>query len=261
MKGSRRLAPRWLRRAGGRARAEVVRADVLGDLQRLARTGRPVIVGPWLGEVGFEILYWVPFLRWVRDRFDLPPDRVIAVSRGGPVTWYRDVASRYVDVFDLLTVDALRRGNDARRRETGEQKQLQRLPFDEAIHAAAAAVVAAPDAEWLHPSVLYRLLRPYWWHHAPVSWVERHARYAAFPAPPLPAALGLRPREYVAVKFYTNDCLPPSPAARRWVHDVLTRLAADRPVVALSTDVALDDHGDALPASPACRRAVDRCRP
>ena len=24
----------------------------------------PILVGPWLGEVGFELLYWIPFLRW-----------------------------------------------------------------------------------------------------------------------------------------------------------------------------------------------------
>jgi hypothetical protein len=29
------------------------------------------------GEVGFELLYWVPFLRWFAERFDVPPERLI----------------------------------------------------------------------------------------------------------------------------------------------------------------------------------------
>ena len=44
---------------------------------------RTIVAGPWLSEVGFETLYWVPFLRWVKAAFRLDPSRVVAVSRGG----------------------------------------------------------------------------------------------------------------------------------------------------------------------------------
>ena len=65
--------------------------------------GAPIVAGPWLGEVGFELLYWVPFLRWFAERFDVDPDRLIVMSRGGTASWYRPFASRYVDVFDEVT--------------------------------------------------------------------------------------------------------------------------------------------------------------
>jgi hypothetical protein len=38
------------------------------DIAAVARGRGPIIAGPWLSEVGFEVLYWVPFLRWFEDR-------------------------------------------------------------------------------------------------------------------------------------------------------------------------------------------------
>ena len=37
------------------------------DLWRAARGSAPIVVGPWLSEVGYEVLYWIPFLRWFVD--------------------------------------------------------------------------------------------------------------------------------------------------------------------------------------------------
>jgi len=52
------------------------------QLASIAAQDRPIVAGPWLGEVGFELLYWLPFLRWFVERFEISPDRLIAVSRG-----------------------------------------------------------------------------------------------------------------------------------------------------------------------------------
>ena len=72
-------------------------------LRSAAGGSDPVIVGPWLSEVGYEALYWVPFVRWFTRQYDVDPDRVIVVSRGGVASWYGGVASRYVEQFDLFT--------------------------------------------------------------------------------------------------------------------------------------------------------------
>ena len=53
------------------------------ELEALVTRGRRLVVGPWLSEVGFEALYWVPFLHWLKTAFHLDPGRVVAVSRGG----------------------------------------------------------------------------------------------------------------------------------------------------------------------------------
>src|SRR5436190_3768400 len=85
-----------------------------------------IVVGPWLSEVGFETLYWVPFLRWVKAAFRVDPSRVVAISRGGVASWYADVASRYVEIWDEIDPVACAR----RMTERGTTKQLDVADFD-----------------------------------------------------------------------------------------------------------------------------------
>jgi hypothetical protein len=54
---------------------------VLQRLLRIAHSDEPFVVGPWTGEVGFELLYWAPFVRWVLRKFNIDPSRVTLVSR------------------------------------------------------------------------------------------------------------------------------------------------------------------------------------
>ena len=61
--------------------------DVERDLERALSGTQPIIVGPWLSEVGYEVLYWVPFLRWVMAAYRIPERRLIAMSRGGTESW------------------------------------------------------------------------------------------------------------------------------------------------------------------------------
>ena len=58
------------------------------ELRLLSKVRGHVMVGPWLSEVGFELLYWIPFLRWAVPEFNLDPSRLIVVSRGGVAGWY-----------------------------------------------------------------------------------------------------------------------------------------------------------------------------
>ena len=82
----------------------------------------PILVGPWLSEVGYEVLYWVPFLRWFADHFGVTADRLVVVSRGGVAGWYTGLANRYVELFDLFPPLEFAARNAARQR-SGEQKQ------------------------------------------------------------------------------------------------------------------------------------------
>ncbi len=61
-------------------------------VEQFLRHDRPIIVGPWTGEVGFELLYWVPFVRWSVARYGIPPERLFVVSRGGAAPWYGRLA-------------------------------------------------------------------------------------------------------------------------------------------------------------------------
>ena len=115
------------RRARVREQWTMFRAEwrIERELAFLARGRHPIIAGPWLSEVGFEVLYWIPFLRWFEDRYRVDRERVIAVSRGGASSWYADVAGAYVDIFDHLDPETFAQRNAERRDvdESGGQKQ------------------------------------------------------------------------------------------------------------------------------------------
>jgi hypothetical protein len=238
----RRYVPPVARRAVGSLRTSRARSSVTRELQRLAATRGPIIAGPWLGEVGFEVLYWVPFLQWAVETAGLDPARIIAVSRGGPQSWYQRVSARYADAFDYFDVEQFRNGNARRGLLLGEQKQLRPTDFDDNVVAAVKREHGLAQAEVLHPSLMYRMYQPYWWKHTDLRWFAQCARYQPMERPPLPADFPAAPGSYVAAKFYFNDCMHATPETRQRIADAMMSLAGAGPVVSLNTGIDLDDH-------------------
>ena len=236
------LVPRSWRRRLSRGFGELTSARVQRHLGRLAQGSGPVVAGPWLGEVGFELLYWVPFLAWFAERFAVHRDRLVVLSRGGTRPWYSHVAARYYDVFEHIDVGEFRAGNYERAVELGEQKQIAVTPFDRRLLAPVLASIGGENAGVLHPSTMFRLFRPYWWGHASSAWVSRHARFLPLERPAAGDLLSRLPEGYVAVKFYYNDAFPATPQNRAFARDVLRDLRRRGPVVSLSTGLAIDDH-------------------
>ena len=236
----RRLVPRVVRRRAAGPIGRLRGARTRRRLAALAANGRPILAGPWLGEVGFEILYWAPFVRWFASTFHVPPDRLTVVSRGGTASWYAPVAGRYHDVFDYVAPDVFRRWQEQHVGEIGEQKQTRMTARERQIVDRVLAD-ATLGTSILHPSMMYELMNPFWWRHLDESWIHRHTIYRRFERPPRPEGMAL-PARYVAAKFYFNDCFPPTDQNRAFVRDTLGRLARAGHVVSLSAGIALDDH-------------------
>jgi hypothetical protein len=242
IRGAGAIVPAPLKRPLGRVLGEARRVPIVAALSRLAAGRGPVVAGPWLGEVGFELLYWVPFLAWFVEAFDVDPARVTAVSRGGTRDWYRGVAGGYADVLERIGPEEFRARNEVRARLLGEQKQVAVTAFEGDLLAPVLHAAGGDASSLLHPSLMYALMRPFWWGHAGIGWVERHARFRAFAPPTAPAGLEALPDGYAAVKFYYSESFPPTPANRAFARSVVERLRAEGPVVSLSTGLALDDH-------------------
>jgi hypothetical protein len=200
------------------------------------------VAGPWLGEVGFELLYWVPFLAWFAERFSVAPSRLMVLSRGGTRSWYAPFAAEYCDVLDYVTPEGFKAHHDARIREIGEQKQTRLTAHERDLLAMITHDAGVSTAPVLHPSLMYRVLRPFWWGHLSPAWVQQHARYRALERPSRAEAPQL-PESYVAVKFYFNDCFPATEENRAFARAIVTDLSSRLPVVSLSGGIDLDDHG------------------
>ena len=218
---------------------------VLRDIAQVARGSEPIVVGPWLSEVGYELLYWIPFLRWFRDRYRLDEDRLIVVSRGGVASWYADISSRYVDILDVMDPATFTRRNEARRsgEESGGQKQTALGVLDNELLDLARARVGLDAVRVCHPSLMYRLFRQFWLANRALDVVATHTRFMRMSARPV-IDLGRLPRRFVAVKFYTGAAIPDTPAHRGMLRQIVQRLASDTPVVLLDTGMAFDEHED-----------------
>jgi hypothetical protein len=201
----------------------------------------PVVAGPWLAEVGYELLYWIPFLRWAVEREPSLADRLVAVSRGGVADWYTDVCrGGYVELLDVVGVDELRALVEEDEERLGLRKQMRRTARDERLIER----LGLDAAHVLHPAAMFEAHR---------SLLKQRA-YAQpgglFPLAPLSApqpteAVASRlPDDFVAVRFYANAAFPDTPDNRRLAAAVVEALADRSPVVLLDPQVRVDDHWD-----------------
>jgi hypothetical protein len=217
------------------------------QIAAIAAGAGPSVAGPWLAEVGYEVLYWIPFVRWFADAFAVPPQRLVALSRGGMESAYAGVAGQYVDIFDVMPPSELAARNAQRQagREGGGQKQSDVDGLDEDLAARAGARLGIRSPHILHPSLMFRLFRHAWHGSLPMDMFWRHTRYEPMDlsTAPLPDALALPP-SFTVVKIYSGPALTLADEVRQTLRGIVSRVAEREPVLALATDFGLDEHRD-----------------
>lgn len=219
-------------------------------MHRISRGHTPILVGPWLSEVGFELLYWIPFVRRLFHDYALAPERVIVVSRGGTLPWYCDIAKSYFEILDHVSPPEFAERNKQREQRTGGKRQLAVSDFDRHIVQLAAERLGLRRFDLVHPAWMYELFGAFW-----CGWMDVHRLMAMCEHQPITERLD-RPKglpfsgSYAAVKFYFSDCFPDTEANRRFVRQIITRVSRAMPVVLLNTGLQLDDHRDAGPDGP-----------
>jgi hypothetical protein len=212
-------------------------------IEQIATSGRPVLIGPWTGEVGFELLYWIPFVEWVRARWQIAPEREVVVSRGGVASWYGRAPDRYVDVLSLV-------GSDDFRSSVAEEKRKHRRPgaFDERVTEAVVRHRGLGEVDLLHPGLMFRAFAPYWRDDAGYALIDQFRRPRLLEAPVEALSTPL-PKDYVAVRFYFSECFPATPENRLLARTVTASLAERSSVVLLNPGFAIDEHADWMPDS------------
>jgi hypothetical protein len=207
----------------------------------------PIVVGPWLGESGYELLYWIPFVRRIVETYNVPRDSLFVVSKGGTAAWYGDLATHYTDIFSLMPLDEM---NAAFAEDSRPQGQWSTIKQQERERTAAVAQEIVRRVAALHgfdevtqfdPDVLTAVFRPYWSERESIAYVEQYSSYTAIQPPPRPDGL---PPEYVAVRFYSNMFVPDTDENRRFVSDTIDEIQRDFPVVLLDQPVSFGGHRD-----------------
>jgi hypothetical protein len=234
--------------------AEETRELVTG----LGRSGRPILIGPWLSEAGFELLYWIPFLAWAKTYGNLDPSQLVVISRGGAASWYRDITTNYEDVLSFYSPDEFRSRNDARIVEQrGRLKHVEISSFDRDIIAKVTDKRGLSGVRLLHPSTMYRLFDHFWFQRVPITLVEAFTSFGSLPQVDLGDLRPHLPSRYVAAKFYGNTALPDTPENHAFVASYLEELTRHTDVVLLNTGQRFDDHDDIAKGSRGRIHTID----
>jgi len=225
------------------ARRQLVWTRHERDVTRAIEEGRKLLVGPFLGEVGFELLYWIPVLRRLLAGVD--PERITVLTRGGAGTWYRGFAATSVDALELVPAEGYLEEVVARRKREGNTKQFFPDRLDRELTRLALERVG--DAAVVHPLLMYSRMRFVLEGLQPPAAATGIAEYGRLPVEerelPVPA-------DYVAVKLYFSDSFPDDAASRELAGRVLGELAELTEVVVLTSGRQLDEHQEWVPAGP-----------
>ena len=229
-----------LQRAGWQSDEEVAQQRALQRALRALDGHDDIIVGPWTGEVGFELLYWIPFLGWLVEQ-GLGSRRVTVISRGGAAPWYRHLTTQYVDLLELMTAD------EFREKTAGPKKQVDASRgFDSEIVETVQRRLGLEKAGHVHPSAMFRLFSALWRKRAGVELVESFTSYRTLSLPDTDSTAGTMelPPQYVVCKFYFSKAFPDTAANRAFAADLVRTISRHVPVVLLSTALRLDEHSD-----------------
>ena len=168
-----RARSRRRKRSSGAAGVHQAEWQIEREIEAIVARGRPIVLGPWLSEVGFETLYWVPFLHWVKAAFRLDPDRLVAVSRGGVGRWYEGIAGRYVEIWDDIDPAEFARRNA----ERGDDQAVRAVGVRSRHPRGVARRLGTRDFDVLHPGLMYRLFTLYWSGQRAMGFVDAHTRF------------------------------------------------------------------------------------
>lgn len=177
-----------------------------------------MIIGPFSGEPGYELLYWLPYLRHLGiSQSDT------AITRGGAGIWY---PCETLDAYDLIGFEKYRSLFGLRYAVTKVQKSFG--PADVLDVAILGRRPGQRGCQIIHPADMYQRLQD----------------ASDWPFEPLPKP-DTEPdieQPYIAAAFYTSYQMPPHKGAE--AARLLTTLA-DRGnrIVALVPEQPIDDHG------------------
>lgn len=208
-------------------------------LAHIAASDKPILVGPWRSEVGFECLYWLPWLAKWRESYGIAKERLIAVSRGGASAWYD--AGQQVELYDYAPMASVRRAMLMSAAQTGSVKQHAITPQEETLLKVIAQDLGIRKYHVIHPSLMYQALTPWWNDEIGLKELYEHVSFGPLPVPHPPLELPL-PERFVAVSFYARHTWPMDDERKDWVSALVDGLAKICPVVLLESGLHADEH-------------------
>lgn len=192
--------------------------------------------------MGFEALYWVPFVAHLRHTLKIQPENVIVLSRGGTGAWY--APAQRVELYDYVPPKDLRLLALEGQQRAGSVKQLRMSNFERRLVELVATRIGIQRYGLLHPSRMYQTLDAFWTTQTMgLATAMTHLRIEPMPTCQVPLGMAL-PEKFVAVRWYARPTWPLRPELLEWSQAMVRSLAATVPVVILQSSQYFDDHVD-----------------
>lgn len=189
------------------------------------------------------MLYWIPFLHAFRSHYQIPPERLIAIGRGGSASWYQ--MNGTADLYEFLPVEAARVLSVQASQQTGSLKQQGEEGWEKHVCGLAAASLGLVKYQTLSASWMYKVLAPWWQGQVPEKYLDRYTlQPVTMHAPALDPALKAKlPESYIAMRWYARATWPFKEDLVLWTRKLVERVAKQIPVVLIDSFHA-DDHAD-----------------
>jgi hypothetical protein len=222
----------------------------------LQSSSLPIFAGPFRGEVGFEALYWIPFLRRLMKSCAIDPARVIPITRGGAAAWYGTPTG--IELYEMRSPQDVRVENAVQHAKYHQLKQTHWTPFDRAVVKDAARTIGVSRYLTIHPAWMFARLGPYFSSQMGLHDLEQEALFDPLTVPMLPEGATL-PDKFVAVRFYLRHTYPGHPPLVAFAKESIKQIASQTPVVLLNSGVHADEHIDLACTHPNVIPLSDVC--
>ena len=206
---------------------------------RIRIKNKTILIGPWMGEVGPEIQYWIPFLNNLKEKEFFHNKRVIIVSRGNTSCWYKNISDEYIDIFNFFSLEEYKN----LRFSNSSQKQLTLTETDKSILNRIIDQLNISSYSLIHPSLMWKTISPYLHSKKNTSWVLNFLKFSSFADYSFENfIIPNLPKKYIFLKFYKSELFNPSANEKILICDLLKSLSKEFDFVTVDQKIEFDDH-------------------
>ena len=205
---------------------------------------RDIVIGPWMGEVGPELLYWIPFLQNISNHGVFKNRKIFAISRGGVENWYYNITREYLEIFDYIDTGSY---NEIRKERTGEKQKFITKGERNLVQKICEKNNIA-KYKIIHPSLMWKKILPYLQSKKSTGNILETLSFVKFPeivdsnSSKIVDSLKLPP-EFIFIRFYSSYLLGKSKQTKYNIDNIIKILSRKFPIVSYDLGKVIDNHG------------------
>lgn len=235
------------------------------EFERICRSGKKIVLGPWVGDVETELVFWIPFLQQIRSKYSLNGDDCVVVSKGGCAAWYQNLSEQYMDIYDhLAPAEFVRKYEECIKSSGGDSKQWVVSMLDSQILRELSKGYLDSEFEIIHPYLMYWWFKPFWEGVWGGEMANKGLKFLPFNKPDKHYLdkLDLPEKGYYAVSLRADEGGSAIVNNSEWFHRFITKLSQDKLVVLLDqSSQTCDFQGFDITSMRGVRRIEHLCQP